>query len=65
MKYAIGIIQRVYEETTIYVEADSPEGAEEKALACAADGRVSEWRFLECDADYPYDIVSVTADVEA
>jgi hypothetical protein len=33
MRYKLGIIQRVYEETTVFVEAESPDAAELAAFA--------------------------------
>lgn len=58
MKYRIGVVQRVYEETTIEIEADNPEQAEEKASAALNAGN-AEWRFLECDNHCPYEFVSI------
>ena len=45
-KYRIGLIQTVYEETTVTVEADNPEAAERLALEQAYAGAV-EWRFMQ------------------
>lgn len=56
MKYRIGMVQRVIEETTVEVEASNREEAERKALELAGDGHVS-WDFLE--APETPDIITV------
>lgn len=47
MKYRIGLTQMVVEEATVYVEADSAEEAEAKAIRLASDGETDiRWTFL-------------------
>jgi len=48
MKYRVGLTQRVIEEATVEVEANSAQEAEDKALAKALSGDI-EWRFLEAN----------------
>jgi uncharacterized protein with GYD domain len=48
MRYRVGMVQQVWEECTVYIEADTPEQAEQKALDLALNGNV-EWRFLEAN----------------
>ena len=58
--YSVGIVQRVWEETTVVIEASSKEEAERLAMERVEAGSV-EWRFLECDDDMAREVVSVTA----
>lgn len=57
MKFKIGLVQKVTEETTVVVDATDAETAEQMALSAANSGNV-EWRFLE--ATDPIEIVSVS-----
>lgn len=55
-RFRIGLVQTVVEEATVFVEADSFEEAEQRAIAQANAGEV-EWRFL--DVTEPVEVVSV------
>jgi hypothetical protein len=48
MRYRVGIVQQVWEECTIYVDAKTPEEAETKALKIALHGD-AKWQFLEAN----------------
>lgn len=56
MKYRVGLIQTVVEESTLFIEAPSREEAERLAIAKANEGEV-EWAFLE--APEPVAVVTV------
>ena len=56
-KYRIGIVQQVWEEATIDIDADTQEEAETKAMEKIKEGGI-EWRFLDVSADDGAEIVS-------
>lgn len=47
-RYVVVMMQRVWEEATVYVDAAGESEAEEKARALTNAGKV-EWSFLEAD----------------
>lgn len=59
--YRVGLMQQVWEECTVTIEADTPEKAEALAIKMALDGDV-EWQF--CEANEPPQIggIEVTED---
>lgn len=48
--YRVGLMQQIWEECTVTIEADTPEKAEELAIKMVFDGDV-EWQF--CEANEP------------
>lgn len=56
--FKVGLLQKVWEETTIQVDAATREEAEEKALEVARDSFDGLWNFLENVSDAP-DVISV------